>query len=63
MPPWVFIAGRVGNSIVVAVIMLVLLATIGRVFYGVPIPWSGTAAILVTLVDRAQRPSAASASP
>ena len=49
LPPWVFIAGRVGNSIVVAVIMLVLLATIGRVFYGVPIPWSGTAAILITL--------------
>ena len=26
MPPWVFIAGRVGNSIVVALMMLVLLA-------------------------------------
>ncbi len=50
MPPWVFIAGRIGNAIVVAVIMLVLLALIGRVFYGVPIPWGGTAAILVTLV-------------
>jgi ABC-2 type transport system permease protein len=49
MPPWVFIAGRIGNAIVVAVIMLVLLAVIGRVFYGVPIPWSGTPAILVTL--------------
>ena len=31
MPPWVFIAGRVGNSIVVALMMLVLLAAIGRV--------------------------------
>ena len=29
MPPWVFIAGRIGNSIVVALMMLVLLAAIG----------------------------------
>ena len=29
MPPWVFIAGRVGNSIVVALMMMVLLAAIG----------------------------------
>ena len=50
MPPWVFIAGRVGNSIVVAVIMLVLLSAIGRVFYGVPIPWGDIPAILMTLV-------------
>ena len=28
MPPWVFIAGRVGNSIVVALMMLVLLALV-----------------------------------
>jgi len=50
MPAWVFIAGRIGNSILVAVIMLVVLAAIGRVFYGVPIPWAQTPGILVTLV-------------
>ncbi len=50
MPPWVFIAGRVGNSIVVALIMLALLSAIGRVLYSVPIPWSGLPAIIVTLV-------------
>jgi ABC-2 type transport system permease protein len=50
MPPWVFIAGRIGNSIVIAAIMLVLLAAIGRAFYGVPIPWGGIPAILVTLI-------------
>ncbi len=49
MPPWVFIAGRIGNSIVVALIMLALLAAIGRVLYGVPIPWDRSPAILVTL--------------
>jgi ABC-2 type transport system permease protein len=49
MPPWVFISGRVGNAIVVAAIMLALLALIGRVLYGVGIPWSRLPAILVTL--------------
>jgi ABC-2 type transport system permease protein len=50
MPPWVFIAGRVGNSIVVAVMMLALIAAIGRLLYGVAIPWSQLPAILITLV-------------
>jgi ABC-2 type transport system permease protein len=50
MPPWVFIAGRIGNSIVVALIMLVLIAVLGRLLYGVAIPWGQAPAILVTLV-------------
>jgi ABC-2 type transport system permease protein len=50
MPPWVFIAGRIGNSIVVALMMLILLATIGAVLYGVDIPWDRLPAILLTLV-------------
>jgi ABC-2 type transport system permease protein len=50
MPPWVFIAGRVGNSIVVALLMLALLAAIGRVFYGVAFPWSRLPEIIVTLI-------------
>ncbi len=50
MPPWVFIAGRVGNSIVVALMMLALLAAIGGVLYGVAVPWDRLPAILLTLV-------------
>jgi ABC-2 type transport system permease protein len=50
MPPWVFIAGRIGNSIVVALMMLVLLAAIGGVLYGVEVPWDRLPAILLTLV-------------
>jgi ABC-2 type transport system permease protein len=53
MPPWVFIAGRVGNSIVVALMMLVLLAAIGRLLYGVDLPWERLPAILVALVTGA----------
>jgi ABC-2 type transport system permease protein len=50
LPPWVFVAGRVGNSIVVAALMLVLLAAIGAALYGVSVPWSRLPAILLALV-------------
>ena len=50
MPAWVFIGGRIGNSIVVALLMLILIAVLGRLLYSVPIPWGETPAILVTLV-------------
>lgn len=50
MPPWVFIAGRIGNSIVVAILMMALIAAIGWLAYGVAIPWDRLPAILLTLV-------------
>jgi ABC-2 type transport system permease protein len=50
MPAWVFIAGRIGNSIVVALMMLSLLAAIGGLLYGVDLPWERLPAILLTLV-------------
>jgi ABC-2 type transport system permease protein len=49
MPAWVFIAGRVGNSIVVAVLMLALLSVLGKLLYGVAIPWSRSPELLVVL--------------
>ncbi|HWM63622.1 MAG TPA: ABC transporter permease [Solirubrobacterales bacterium] len=50
MPAWVFIAGRVGNSVVVAALMLALVATIGKLLYGVPIPWAQAPELLLVLV-------------
>jgi ABC-2 type transport system permease protein len=50
MPPWVFIAGRVGNAIVVALMMLALLAAIGALLFGVDLPWDRLPAILLALV-------------
>ena len=49
LPSRVFIAGRIGNSIVVSVLMLIILAALGRVLYGVEIPWERLPAVLVTL--------------
>jgi ABC-2 type transport system permease protein len=50
MPPWVFVAGRVGSSIVVTLLMMALIAAIGEVFYGVALPWERLPALLLTLV-------------
>jgi ABC-2 type transport system permease protein len=49
MPAWVFVAGRVGNSVVVSILMLALIAAIGRVLYGVEIAWERLPEILLTL--------------
>ena len=49
MPAWVFIAGRIGNSIVVTFLMLALLAGIGGLLYSVPFPWERLPEMLVTL--------------
>lgn len=49
MPAWVFIAGRIGNSVVVAVLMLALVAVIGRLLYDVPIPWERAPELLLVL--------------
>jgi ABC-2 type transport system permease protein len=50
MPAWVFVAGRVGNSIVVAILMLAVVAVLGKLLYGVPIPWQRAPELLVVLV-------------
>jgi ABC-2 type transport system permease protein len=49
LPSWVFIAGRLGNSIIVAVVMLLLITAVGWVVYGVDVPWSRLPAVLITL--------------
>ena len=49
LPSWVFFAGRIGNGVVVSLMMLVVITALGAVAYGVEIPWERTPAILVTL--------------
>src|SRR5262245_11680763 len=49
LPPTAFVAGRVGNSLVISVIMVALVAVIGALVYGVPIPTNTMPALLVTL--------------
>jgi ABC-2 type transport system permease protein len=49
LPGWVFIAGRVGNSLVVSVLMVLLVAVIGSLVYDVTIPTDTLPSVLVTL--------------
>jgi ABC-2 type transport system permease protein len=49
LPNWVFFASRIGNALVVSVLMLVFLTALGKVAYGVEVPWERAPAVLVTL--------------
>ncbi len=49
LPVPVFVGGRVGNSLLVALLMLVIVATIGKLVYGVSIPTTTLPAVLVTV--------------
>ena len=51
LPNWVFFAGRVGNSIVVSVLLLIVVTVVGRLLYGVEIPpLERLPAVLITLI-------------
>jgi ABC-2 type transport system permease protein len=49
LPTQTFVAGRVGNSLVVSVLMVLLVAVIGRLVYDVSIPTERLPAVLVAL--------------
>jgi len=49
LPPAAFVAGRVGNSLVVSVLMVVLVAALGKLVYDVSLPDQTIPAVLVTL--------------
>jgi ABC-2 type transport system permease protein len=49
LPTPAFVAGRVGNSLVVSVLMVVIVALIGRLVYDVSLPGETIPAVLVTL--------------
>jgi len=49
LPAAVFVAGRVGNYLIISVLMVVLVAVIGKLVYGVSLPDQTIPAVLVTL--------------
>lgn len=50
LPAWTYVAGRVGNAIVISAAMVVLVTLIGRAVYGVEVPTATVPALLVTLI-------------
>lgn len=49
LPSGIFVASRVGNSVVISLLMAVIVSVIGRLVYGVRIPVSALPVVLVTL--------------
>ena len=49
LPAPVFVAGRVGNSLLISLVMLVVVSLIGRLVYGVTIPTTTLPAVLATV--------------
>ena len=43
LPPWVFMAGNIGSSLVVSLLLVALTTTVGILFYGVTFPGRWTA--------------------
>lgn len=50
LPASAYVAGRIGNSFVLAVVMALLVTLIGHFLYGVPIPTTTIPALLLTLL-------------
>jgi ABC-2 type transport system permease protein len=50
LPTWAFIASRIGNAVVVALLMVALVTALGAVFFGVEVPTRTAPAALVSLL-------------
>jgi ABC-2 type transport system permease protein len=49
LPNWVFFAGRVGNAVLVSILMVVIVTALGALIWDVSVPWSRAPAVAVTL--------------
>lgn len=50
LPAWAYLGGRILHAAGVALLLVVIVAAFGAVFYGVPVPWAQLPALLVTLL-------------
>ena len=49
LPPWTYLAGRIGLSVGIAVVLVAIVAAFGALLYDVAFPWTRLPALLVTL--------------
>jgi ABC-2 type transport system permease protein len=50
LPAWAYLAGRILHAVVIALLLVIIVAAFGAIFYGVPVPWTHLAELLLTLV-------------
>jgi len=49
LPPWAYLAGRIGHAVLVALLLVVIVAAFGVLVYGVPVPWDALPALVLIL--------------
>jgi len=50
LPAWAYLAGRILHSVVIALLLVIIVAAFGAVFYGVKVPWTHLPELVLTLV-------------
>lgn len=50
LPAWAYLAGRIGHAIAIGVLLVIIVAAFGAIFYGVKVPWGQLPELLLTLV-------------
>lgn len=49
LPSWAYLAGRIGQAISAALLLVVIVAAFGALAYGVEVPWARLPALVLTL--------------
>lgn len=49
LPAWAYLAGRIGHSVLIGFLLVVIVAAFGALLYGVEVPWGALPAALVVL--------------
>jgi len=50
LPAWAYLAGRIGHSVAIAFLLVVIVAAFGALVYRVEVPWTAMPAVLLVLV-------------
>lgn len=50
LPAWAYLAGRIIHAVVIALLLVVIVAAFGAVFYNVAVPWAHLPELVLTLV-------------
>jgi ABC-2 type transport system permease protein len=49
LPPWAYLAGRVGHAVMIAFLLIVIVAAFGALLYRVEVPWGAMPVVLLVL--------------
>ena len=50
LPAWIYLGGKIGHSVAIAFLLVVIVAAFGTLVYGVDVPWGALPAMLLVLV-------------